>query len=323
LRIGDGFEPEPIGDLSDANGIMACLLRPGRPYSDLVAIDLNDVSLYRGRCATDVALRGQWPQGSLVVAAVEQAPRPVMVMGQRFGQGCIAVFEGGAELNAVVPQGTAWNLLFLRSPETAGPCNAARVADLRRTPPGLPKKLTVEGRERLFQTVRDLTSAPLVASSRLRLQGEADTVERTLVECFTGAALAALPAAAVDRTGQRRYDLIRRTEREALRVAAEPRRLPQLAEAAGASPRLLEYAYRDLYGMGAMQYLRLLRLNEVRRALLRAGARELTITSVAFDWGFYHLGDFSAAYKRLFGESPSNTLKRGRAVLWPVESVAE
>ena len=99
--------------------------------------------------------------------------------------------------------------------------------------------------------------------------------------------------------------------------------MPQIAEAAGASPRLLEYAYRDLYGMGAMQYLRLLRLNEVRRALLQAGQRELTITSVAFDWGFYHLGDFSAAYKRLFGETPSRTLRRSRHEFWPMESVVE
>ena len=301
---------------------MACLLRPGQPYSDHVAIELSAVSLFRGRCATDVALRGQWPRGSLAIVAVEQAPRPMMVMGQRFEPGSIALFEGGADLDAVVPQGTIWTFLLIRSPAVPDACDMARMAELRRTLPNMPRSLSADDRDRLFPMVNDLVSSSPAASSRLRLEGEAEAVERMLVKCFVDAALAALPAAAIDRTGQRRYDLIRRAEREALRVSGEPRRLPQLAEAAGASPRLLEYAYRDLYGMGAMQFLRLLRLNEVRRALLRAGGRDITITSVAFDWGFFHLGDFSAAYKRLFGESPSSTLKRGRLELWPMEGVA-
>jgi AraC-like DNA-binding protein len=315
LRIANAFKPEPIGDLCDANGIVARLLRPGRPYADLVAIDLNAVSFYRGRCATDVALRGQWQQGSLAVAAIELTERPVTVMGQRFDQGSIMQFEGGAEFDAVVPQGAIWTLLLLRS--------STCCADLRRLLPGVPRELSSDCRDRLFQMARDLTVSPSATASRLRARREADAVERDLVESFAAAVLTAQPVAAANRKGQRRYDLIRRAEREALRVATEPPRLPQLAEAAGASPRLLEYAYRDLYGMGAMQCLRLLRLNEVHRALLRAGSRELTITSVAFEWGFYHLGDFSAAYKRLFGESPSSTLKRGRHALWPLEGVAD
>jgi hypothetical protein len=31
---------------------------------------------------------------------------------------------------------------------------------------------------------------------------------------------------------------------------------------------------------------------------------------VALDWGFWHFGDFSRAYKDCFGELPSDTLRR-------------
>ena len=39
------------------------------------------------------------------------------------------------------------------------------------------------------------------------------------------------------------------------------------------------------------------------------------ITSIATGLGFTHLGRFSIAYREVFGESPSQTLRRGRAKL--------
>ncbi len=36
------------------------------------------------------------------------------------------------------------------------------------------------------------------------------------------------------------------------------------------------------------------------------------MTDVALDWGFLHFGWFSQDYRRLFGETPSQTLLRGR-----------
>ena len=35
-----------------------------------------------------------------------------------------------------------------------------------------------------------------------------------------------------------------------------------------------------------------------------------TVSAVAFDWGFWHFGEFSRAYKECFGELPSDTLRR-------------
>jgi transcriptional regulator GlxA family with amidase domain len=47
----------------------------------------------------------------------------------------------------------------------------------------------------------------------------------------------------------------------------------------------------------------------VRRALLRA-TPPVTVTKIATDHGFWELGRFSVAYRALFGETPSVTLKR-------------
>ena len=62
-----------------------------------------------------------------------------------------------------------------------------------------------------------------------------------------------------------------------------------------------------------MTRLRHSRLQQVRRRLLDAAPGE-TVTSLATQWGFFHLGRFSGLYRRQFGESPSETLRRSRAV---------
>ena len=59
-------------------------------------------------------------------------------------------------------------------------------------------------------------------------------------------------------------------------------------------------------------YLRTVRLQQVH-AQLRAAAREgraVPLYEMAYRYGFFHLGRFSAYYKAQFGEPPSATLKR-------------
>jgi transcriptional regulator GlxA family with amidase domain len=51
----------------------------------------------------------------------------------------------------------------------------------------------------------------------------------------------------------------------------------------------------------------------VRQALLRSDPSKATVTRIVTDQGFWELGRFSVAYRALFGESPSRTLRRPAA----------
>jgi AraC-like DNA-binding protein len=62
--------------------------------------------------------------------------------------------------------------------------------------------------------------------------------------------------------------------------------------------------------MGPMRYLWLRRMHLVRRTLLRATSGATTVTEVAMNFGFWELGRFSVAYRRLFGELPLTSLHR-------------
>ena len=54
----------------------------------------------------------------------------------------------------------------------------------------------------------------------------------------------------------------------------------------------------------------MLRLSQVRRALLSARDHIVTVTEIATGFGFAELGRFSVEYRKVFGESPSATLHR-------------
>jgi AraC-like DNA-binding protein len=84
-----------------------------------------------------------------------------------------------------------------------------------------------------------------------------------------------------------------------------------LASAAGLSSRTLNRVVRREFGLSPMAVLRKARLAQAH-ADLQAAAPGATVTSVALDSGFNHLGRFSLDYAREFGESPSETLRRAR-----------
>ncbi|WP_170302766.1 helix-turn-helix domain-containing protein [Reyranella soli] len=83
-----------------------------------------------------------------------------------------------------------------------------------------------------------------------------------------------------------------------------------VAAAAGVAHRTLYKHFHDTRGTSPMRYARDCRFAEVREALLQACPQD-TVTTIAVQWGFCHLGRFSVEYRRRYGERPSETLRRG------------
>ncbi len=91
---------------------------------------------------------------------------------------------------------------------------------------------------------------------------------------------------------------------------ARPFYMPEIAKAIGVSVRCLSACCQEHLRIGAKQYLLLRRMNLARRALSVADALVTNVTDVATQHGFWEFGRFAVAYKFLFGESPSVTLRR-------------
>jgi AraC-like DNA-binding protein len=107
--------------------------------------------------------------------------------------------------------------------------------------------------------------------------------------------------------------LVRRAERFIIDHAATPITVSDVAADLGISLRSLQAGFRQWRATTPNLLLRQVRLQLVRDELLRSGTRA-DVTTTALRYGFSHLGRFSAYYLAAFGEVPSETRRRGRAI---------
>lgn len=90
-----------------------------------------------------------------------------------------------------------------------------------------------------------------------------------------------------------------------------PVSLGDICLAAGVNSRTLQHSFRQKRGYTPMEFLRKLRLDRVRDELSLAQGN-VSVTEVALNCGFSHLGRFARDYRAHFGERPSETLSRAR-----------
>jgi AraC-like DNA-binding protein len=174
----------------------------------------------------------------------------------------------------------------------------------------LPEAMTFSDRERGKLFTRLVAFGELLVSgfqssqAPMRVQQQEEELITSFLADITG----------VSQTGQKapfdkRYratrsalDYIHNHPREAITVAA-------LASATGASRRTLETGFRDMLDMSPKQFINTSRLRGCREELaLQRGEPGGRIVDTAHSWGFFHLGQFAADYRKLFGELPSQTL---------------
>ncbi|BCJ07016.1 MULTISPECIES: AraC family transcriptional regulator [unclassified Pseudomonas] len=90
-----------------------------------------------------------------------------------------------------------------------------------------------------------------------------------------------------------------------LEVSAEA-----LAEQANMSVRSLYALFDRHLSTTPRQYIRQRKLERVQACLSDPSCAVRSVTELALDYGFLHLGRFSESYRQRFGELPSETLKR-------------
>ena len=105
-----------------------------------------------------------------------------------------------------------------------------------------------------------------------------------------------------------RIQTILHAERFILTNPGEVSTVNALCTATGVSKRTLEYAFSNHLGICPKTYLNAVRLNAVHRQLRGAQPGEIHVADAANHWGFWHMGQFAADYRKLFGQNPSVTL---------------
>lgn len=86
--------------------------------------------------------------------------------------------------------------------------------------------------------------------------------------------------------------------------------IPEISKLVGVSSRTLRLASQEILGVSPLQYLLLRRMHMARLALRNADPADARVTEIATKHGFWELGRFAVQYRGLFGETPSDTLRR-------------
>jgi transcriptional regulator GlxA family with amidase domain len=90
-----------------------------------------------------------------------------------------------------------------------------------------------------------------------------------------------------------------------------PVSLGRLCQVAGVGERCLQKAFERRRGMSPMRFVMERRVVAAYQRLAHAGP-VLSVTAVALELGFEHLGRFAHLYRQIIGESPSQTLATRR-----------
>lgn len=83
-----------------------------------------------------------------------------------------------------------------------------------------------------------------------------------------------------------------------------------LARVASLSVRSLEEGFRRFHNCPPMRYVRGVRLARAHEDLTAASFGATTATAIAQRWGFSHYGRFANEYRRRYGTTPTDTLRR-------------
>ena len=97
------------------------------------------------------------------------------------------------------------------------------------------------------------------------------------------------------------------------RIPPHPIYINDLCQMLGVSYRKLYSAFMLTRGESASIHLKRRRLMMAHQILSNAGSEAPLVKTVALDHGFWHFGNFSQDYRKLFGETPSETLALARS----------
>jgi len=290
--------------------VKTTIATPGEYAMDLTAINLETLFVTRSQVSLPRIIHHGFPTGltSFILYTDDDHP-PSLVNGQEASPDRLIIAPAGSdtfsrsytELTSgavgIAPERLAAESRILLGYDLCL-SRSVRLAQL-------PRKLLLRLRHlhaavcHLAATVPDVLAHPEVARAMEQ------QLFRALVHCLTDRA-----ADAGNTRFSGRTSVMRRFEDVLNANPNTPLYLPEVCARIGVSDRTLRLYCVDHLGVSPHHYLWLRRMNLARFALARADPDAMTVTGIAMEFGFGELGRFSVAYRRLFDETPSTTLRR-------------
>ena len=277
--------------------------------ADLATIQLDRVLLRDARETLPRTVYSAVDPRQFAIGFINDPRQQLYVNGLELVPGAIVVFRAASEAHNRFVSATRWSTVGLPHEDLAAAGQTLTGHELvvpphthliRLSPPLLSKLLN------LHKAVSQLAeAAPEVLAGAEVARALEETLIRVMIQCLSEG-----QGIEVDSAYWRHAAVMRRLENflEANRDCTL--HLTDLCAAAAASDRTLRILCQEHLGMSPTRYLWLRRMHLARRALRMGDPTTTTVTEIATSYAFWELGRFAVAYRSLFGETPSATLRR-------------
>jgi len=286
-------------------------LDSGKFFGELMVVDFHDVQFGATSLNRHFQQGGETPKGFRTIAIAADGQQSIVARGQKVGINDLMVFPEGRDVDAISLPGFNVFIVsisdtiiedFIRSHEPSSGGRMQLDAGLINLKATKANQL----RQQLSYLKREVTSHPDVINNKAFRQ----ILMKELPEELLSHTMLHSPLKVENKSRVRDLALKKAIEY----IASCKEEMPSVRELsliACASQRTLEYAFLENYGFGPKEFMVKHSLNLVNKALKKTNHVKDSVQDIAHFYGFWHLGQFSADYKKLFEELPSETLRKG------------
>lgn len=297
----------------DANrhaNLRAMVLGPDRGNWVLTNLVVHKLGIQIGQAGGNAVVQGAPQPGGVSIFILTQGLSAMSGNGRRFDDHTLLVAQSGDDFCLAADSWRRWCSLYIPNEElaAASPNSQNVVASTRGV-----CQLTPHRMERFRSIIQQLDEAVQQAPDVFKSIAAQKAARQKLVpEIRTVLAVPQDVEVPLGRHVVPRSQIIRTSMDFVDQHGGEYLSVEQLASAAGVSERTLRDAFQQYFGVAPVRYLNRRTLHQVRKALKTADPSLTTVTELATQFGVWELGRFARDYCSLFGELPSETLRKQR-----------
>jgi AraC-like DNA-binding protein len=277
-------------------------LRKGSFQSALAFRNTESVNLYADRFSTTCRQYLESPPGKVGLVWFRSPVAPVLASGVDVGGDKLVFIPSGTVVGLVTPDLMSSESITIPT-DLFNNMFAALCPSSTTT---LEQLSVIEGDEKTLQILR----AKLLRLLRDPAEGmHPEALSNLLAAIFSwiGNAPGSCPPEELP-TQPARWRLAKRMEEFILEHYHDHVQIEDICRATGAGVRTLQRCFREYFGVTVTEFLESVRLASAHRELSVLNSSDSSVTNIALDSGFSHLGRFSTAYRQRYGITPSEQL---------------
>ena len=284
-------------------------LDKGEFKADLLQVTTANSLLSHSRFNRSFDQRGSAPPGMWTFALFSERSTPIIWHGREITNSTMVIYRPGSEIECVSRPGFEVYTLSYTEDHLDRICAKLRLPEVNKLADSCDyfdfdgEHLAVE-RILLRNVIYGLkTNSAYLKDGQFKPYLERELPETILLNMSA-------PGKSARIQNGKRQNAIKKIKDYLAEHPHEPVSISTLCSISQVSERTLQYAFKEHFGLSPKSYLKRFRLYGVRKELLQSNPGKTTVIDIASVWGFWHMGQFAADYRNLFGELPSDTLQR-------------